>query len=360
MVAEQTTPAHVDPINSQDVEPTRPEFVSLDTLPTVILSINSLLLDMPARQGGENPEHTRVLAESEERLPPIVVHGSSMRVIDGIHRVRAAIMLGKKEIPGKIYHGTRDDAFVLAVRMNTVHGLPLTRSDRTAATVRILQSHPDWSDRKIATAVGLSAGTVAKVRQRSTAQNMQSTRLGKDGRVRPVNHTASREKVAALLADSPTSPIRTIAQQAGVSPSTVHQVRQRLRASQPPSPGHDTVAQLPETPQQIDSYPSPTSAYGRALTTRVDIAAILDELKKDSSLAEEISQSLVRYLARYRVEIPGIIEIIKRVPPRHAGMVAQIAREYARVWTRIATHLEQRAVQPASTTTALHLNTQPY
>jgi len=354
-VAEQTTPAPAGPINSQNVEPMRPEFVCLDALPNVTLSINSLLLDMSARQGGENPEHTRVLAESEEQLPPIIVHGPSMRVIDGIHRVRAAIMRGEKKISGKVYHGTGDDAFVLAVRINTVHGLPLTRSDRTVATVRIIQSHPHWSDRMIATAVGLSAGTVAKVR-RSTAQNMQSTRLGKDGRMRPVNYAASREKVAALLADNPTSPIRTIAQQAGVSPSTVHQVRQRLRASQHPAPGHDTVAQLAETPQRIDAYPSHDTAYDRASTARVDISAILDDLKKDPSLAEEISQSLVGCLARYRIEIPKIIKIIQRVPPRRAGTVAQIAREYARVWTRIATHLEQRAAPPASTTTALHLN----
>ena len=240
----------------------RPESVSLDALPSVTLAISSLLLDMSARQGGENPEHTRVLAESEEQFPPIIVHGPSMRVIDGIHRVRAAIMRGEKKISGKVYHGTDDNAFVLAVRMNTVHGLPLTRSDRTAATVLIIQSHPHWSDRMIATTVGLSAGTVAKVRQRSTAQNMQSTRLGKDGRVRSVNHAVSREKVAALLADNPTSPIRTIAQQAGVSPSTVHQVRQRLRAraSQHPARGHDMVAQLPETPQQIDAYPSHATA----------------------------------------------------------------------------------------------------
>lgn len=359
-MTEQATSAPVGSINSQDAEPMRPDSVSPDALPSVTLSINSLLLDMSERQGGENPEHTRVLAESEEPLPPIVVHGPSMRVIDGIHRVRAAIMRGEKKISGRVYHGTGDDAFVLAVRMNTVHGLPLTRSDRTAATVRIIQSHPHWSDRMIATAVGLSAGTVAKVRQRSTGQNMQSTRLGKDGRMRPVNHTASRERVAALLADNPTSSIRTIVQQAGVSPSTVHQVRQRLRASQHPVPGHDTVAQLPETPQQIDAYPSHSTVYDRVLPTRVDIAAILADLKKDPSLAEEISQSLVRCLARYRVEIPWIIKITKRVPSHRAGTVAQIAREYAQVWTRIATHLEQRATPPTSTTTDLHLNADRY
>lgn len=66
--------------------------VMLDELPTVVLSISSLLLDGSPRQDGLNDEHARVLAESEERLPPIVVHGQSMRVIDGIHRDRKSVV----------------------------------------------------------------------------------------------------------------------------------------------------------------------------------------------------------------------------------------------------------------------------
>jgi hypothetical protein len=357
-VAEETTPASVGPIDTQDAEPMRRELIHLDELPIVTLSVNSLLLDMSPRQGGENDEHTRVLAESGERLPPIVVHGPSMRVIDGIHRVRAAIRRGEETISGKVYHGTDGDAFVLAVRMNIAHGLPLTRSDRTAAAVRIIQSHPQWSDRMIATAVGLSAGTVANARQRSSAQNVQSTtRLGKDGRVRPVNHAAGWAKVAALLADDPTSPNRAIAQQAGVSSSTVHHVRQRLRASQHPTPGHYRVPQRPATPQQTDAYPSQAqaTAHDRASTSRVDIAAILADLKKDPSLAGDTAQSVVRCLDRYRVEIPWVNKIIERVPPHRVSSVAQLAREYARVWTHVAAQLEQRAAPTAFTTIAHHL-----
>jgi hypothetical protein len=139
-------------------------------------------------------------------------------------------MRGEEKIEAKIYHGTDDDAFVFAVRLNVAHGLPLTRADRTAATLRIIESRPQWSDRMIATVVGLSAGTVAKVRRRSTAQNAQSNlRVGKDGRVRPVNSAVGRMKAAELLDEKPTSPIRAIAKEARVSPSTVHDVQQRLR-----------------------------------------------------------------------------------------------------------------------------------
>jgi hypothetical protein len=342
IVAEHTTTATVKPIDTQETARITRNLPEVDTLPIVTLSISSLLLDMSARQGGENEEHTRVLAESEEQLPPILVHGPAMRVIDGIHRVHAAIMRKENTILGRIYHGTDDDAFVLAVRMNTIHGLPLTRADRTAAAVRIIQSHPQWSDRMIATAVGLSAGTIAKARQRSTAQNAQSTtRLGKDGRVRPVNHAAGRAQVAALLAGNPDSPIRAIAQQAGVSHSTVHSVRQRLRASQHLHPDPDTDAQLPAIPQQTGAYPDHTTAHGQASTSHSTIAAILTDLKKDPSLAGHTGQSLVRCLDRYRVEIPWVNKIISGVPPRRASSVARLAHEYAKVWTHLAAQLEQ-------------------
>lgn len=332
---------------NNDSESTAWESIQLDGLPSVVLSINSLLLDDSPRQGGESDEHVRVLVESEERLPPIVVHGQSMRVIDGIHRIRAAVMRGEEEIEAKIYHGTDAGAFVLAVRMNIAHGLPLTRADRTAAAVRIIGSHPQWSNRMIATATGLSAGTVGKVRRRSTAQNAQSTtRVSKDGRVRPINSAAGRLKAGKLLAEKPTESIRAIAKEAGVSPSTVHDVRQRLRA------GHHPVLEQQKA-QRINGDPP---AAGRVRSPRnpgdpgsagVDVATILANLKSDPSLRfSDAGRSLLRWLDRYRVETAGSNKIVEMVPDHCAGRVANLARGYARVWTELAAQLEERWLQP--------------
>jgi hypothetical protein len=124
-VAEDTTPIPVEPIEAQSHAPMRRELTKFDALPIVTISISSLLLDQFARQGDENDEHTRALTESGEQLPPIVVHGPSMRVINGIHQVRAAIMRGEKTIGARIYHGTYyDDAVFMVVRMSIAHGLP--------------------------------------------------------------------------------------------------------------------------------------------------------------------------------------------------------------------------------------------
>lgn len=350
-VAECTTPAPSELIETRDLESMKQELIKLDALPIVPMSISSLLLDTSPRQGGENDEHIRVLAESGKQLPPIIVHVPSMRVIDGIHRVRAAIMRGENMIPAKEYHGTDEDAFALAVRMNIAHGLPLTRADRTAAATRIIQSHPQWSDRMIATTVGLSPKTVTKVRHRSTVENPQSTRLGQDGRLRPVNPAAARQRVAALLADNPTSSIRTIAQQAGVSSSTVHHVRQRLRTGQHPTPDQHQAPDDRHQPSTTGADPHHGTAHSQASACRGDIAAILADLSKaPSHQTSDTTQSLLRCLDRYRIEIPQANKIIKMVPPHLASSVAQLAREYGQLWTHIATQLEQRAALIASTT----------
>jgi hypothetical protein len=275
-----------------------------------------------------------------------------MRVIDGIHRVRAAIRQGDKAIAAKIYQGTDDDAFLLAVRLNIAHGMPLTRAERTAAAARIIQSHPQWSDRMIAATAGLSHRTVAKARARSTGQSTHSTtRLGKDGRLRPINPAAGRLRVTALLAEDPTLPISAIAQQAAVSPSTVHAVRQRLRAGQHPTPDPHQVTNHRLDRSATTADPSHDAAHGVASAGGVDIKAVLADLKNDPSpQTTNRAQPLLRCLDRYHIEISWANKIIRMVPPDWARSVAQLAHEYARAWAHIATQLDQHTTPNTCTT----------
>jgi ParB-like chromosome segregation protein Spo0J len=349
-MSEGFTSPHVRHSEHGNSESTGWDSNQLDGLPTVVLSIHSLLLDDSPRQDGENGEHVRVLAESEEQLPPIVVHGQSMRVIDGIHRIRAAVMRGEEEIEAKIYHGTDDDAFVLAVRMNIAHGLPLTRADRTAAVARIIRTHPQWSDRKIATATGLSAGTVGKIRRRSTVHNAQSaTRLGRDGRVRPIDSTAGRHKAAELLAEKPIASIRAIAKEAEVSPSTVHDVRQRLRTGQDPALERRRVRGSPATPRPPDLCPSRDAPDDTRSAAGVDVATILAQMRADPSLRfSDSGRSLLRWLDKYRVGMAGFNKIAEIVPDHCAGSVAKLARGYAQIWTEVAAQLDDRWRQRSS------------
>jgi hypothetical protein len=343
-MSESLVVTHAGVGDDKDAEPAHEGSWGLEGLPTVVLSISSLLLDDSPRHGGENDEHVHVLTESEEQLPPIVVHGPSRRVIDGRHRVRAAVMRGEDKIDAKIYRGTGDDAFVLAVRMNITHGLPLTYAERTAAALRIIGSHPRWSNRMIATVTGLSAGTVAKARRRSSAHNAQSnTRVGKDGRERPLTAEAGRRKVGALLAEKPTASIRAIADEAGVSPSTVHDVRQRLRAGQDPTPRQQRIHRSPAPSRPPTLRLPPGTAGDPGSVGGAEVSTILASLRTDPGLRlSDTGRSLLRCLDRYRVEPAQAPTITEMVPDHCAKSVATLACGYARVWTEIATLLESR------------------
>jgi ParB-like chromosome segregation protein Spo0J len=343
-MSESLVATHAGVGNDKDSEPAHGGSWGLEGLPTVVLSISSLLLDDSPRHGGENDEHVHVLTESEERLPPIVVHGPSRRVIDGRHRVRAAVMRGEDTIDAKIYRGSGDDAFVLAVRMNITHGLPLTYAERTAAALRIIGSHSRWSNRMIATATGLSAGTVAKARQWSSAHNAQSTtRVGKDGRERPLTAEAGRRRAGALLAERPTASNREIAAAAGISASTVRDVRQRLRAGHDPTPPRQRVLRSPAPSRPPTLRPPPATPGDPGSLGGVEVCTILAGLKTDPGLRlSDTGRSLLRCLDRYRVETAQSPMITEMVPDHCAGSVAALARGYARVWTEIATLLEQR------------------
>ncbi|MEU9350945.1 winged helix-turn-helix domain-containing protein [Streptomyces griseoloalbus] len=151
-----------------------------------------------------------------------------------MHRLQAAVLRGQRFIDVRYVDGSPVDLFLQSVKANTRHGLPLTLKDRKAAVARILTSHPHLSDRAIAAIAGVSPKTVGAARARrapadSTAQ--PHTRVGRDGRARPVDIPQRREKVLALLSEQPGITLREVAEQAGVSISTVHRMRQELRQS---------------------------------------------------------------------------------------------------------------------------------
>lgn len=315
-----------------------PVLGNLDGLPTVELRIAALSLDRLVRHEGESDEHVRTLAEAEDELPPIVVHHPSMTVLDGLHRVRVALLRGREMIRAKLYQGSNEDAFVLAVRMNVTHGLPLSRTDRMAAAGRIIGSHLHWSNRMIATATGLSAGTIGEIRRRSTVQPGQSiARIGRDGRSRPIDGSVGRLKAADLLAKNPTASLRAIAREAGVSPSTVQDVRKRLQAREDPVP-----ARLRANPADR-SRPVRRLPTGTQQLADVDAAATVAALSRDPTLRfSDPGRQLIRWLDRHRVPGTEYRAMTSAVPDHCVDTVARLAYDNARLWAEFGAALEQR------------------
>ncbi|HEU5356619.1 MAG TPA: ParB N-terminal domain-containing protein [Actinocrinis sp.] len=283
------------------------------------------------RLAGQDAEHVRALARSEEKLPPIVVHRATGTVIDGGHRLAAAAANGKNEIEIVFFDGTEEEAFLYAVRANLEHGLRLTLEDRKAAARRILSAHPDWSDRLVARTVGLSPKTVAGVRDsagRSAEEGPHlDIRRGLDGSSRAADPGRRRQLVIDLATRQPDMSLREIARVAGVSPSTVLNVRRRLAAGQPqPAPAGATGGQA-----------------GRARRTRSS-ATVIEELARDPALRyNESGKSLLRWLTTHAIDLTECERHAGAVPPHRAKAVVELAEYYARVWGEFAVAMARKA-----------------
>jgi ParB-like chromosome segregation protein Spo0J len=316
---------------------------------TAVVTVPVLSLrpaDSP-RLNGEDKAHIARLAEIETTLPPILVDRRSMRVIDGMHRLMAASLQGRETIDVTFFDGSEADVFLRAVQENVTHGLPLSQADRRAAAERIIASHPHMSDRAIGQAAGLATKTVAAIRKRSTDGVPQSNeRVGRDGKVRPLDSAQRRMRAAELLTRQPGASLRDVARATGISPATVLDVRKRLERGDPPAPrkpdatkgavasGNDALG--------LTSPAGPRTASQSAAPP--DLGATVEKLLRDPSLRNnEQGKGMLRLLYVNALGAEQLPCVARVVPPHCVAMIVQLARQYARMWQDLALELDGRA-----------------
>jgi len=309
----------------------------------VTLPVSSVLPGGSPRLAGENLEHIQLLAATRD-LAPILVHRSTMRVIDGMHRLRAARLRGDDTISVQFFDGDEGEAFLLSVRANIKHGLPLSLADREAAASRILLLYRQWSDRAVAAAAGLSPTTVSRLRQRlSLPVEQQASRVGRDGRVRPLDGAVGRRRASAVIAMKPDAPLRVIAEQAGVSLGTARDVRERLRAGQDPVLAPQRGATERSEPPVDDPVQSPRRTTVGA-QPGVDWPSLRGNLSRDPAVKyTESGRAVFRWLDGHVIEPAEWREVIDAVPPHWRATVADVVRSCAGEWLAFARELEDRA-----------------
>ncbi|MGV9295980.1 ParB/RepB/Spo0J family partition protein [Amycolatopsis sp. NPDC003676] len=311
----------------------------------VRVPIKALLAADSPRINGENDEHVRTLAESGAELPPIIVQRGTMRVIDGMHRLRAQVLRGAEEIEVLFFDGDDTAAYVLGVCENISHGLPLSLADRTAAASRIIASCPSWSDRVIAAAAGLSPHTVGGLRQRATGRGAQlHNRVGADGRVRPINSAGGRELAARLIAENPDASLRDIARSAGLAPGTVRDVLARIRRGADPVP--QRLRRTADQAGRGHRRPDGGGSAGRIFAQ--ERALVLRGLRGDPSLRlSGAGRMLLRLLDVNAVTEQDWERIIANVPDHCKETVLGLAEGCAEMWQKVA---ERLAVESADGT----------
>lgn len=312
------------------------EKVDIAALPIVEIELSRLSSVYSPRTSGEDPEHVETLLSAAGELPPILVHRPTMQVLDGLHRLKVARVRGDAKIVARLVDGAESDAFVLAVEANIRHGLPLSLADRKRAAVRIIGTHPQWSDRRVASVTGISAGTVAELR-RNGGDDGNEARIGRDGRIRPVDGSEGRRLAAELIRSDPGLSLRQVAKQVGISPETVRDVRGRLERGESPTP--DGSRRLRAGPHPV-RWTKPD--FGHAPDR--DRLAVLERLKADPALRlTAAGRILLRMFAMHSIDGQEWGRILRGVPPHLCGVVAGFAKDHARVWAEFADRLENRA-----------------
>ncbi|HEX7308057.1 ParB/RepB/Spo0J family partition protein [Lentzea sp.] len=289
-----------------------------------------MLVDIKALRPAESPrlsgcdeEFVRSLASSGAHLPPIVVHRATMRVVDGTHRLKAAALRGCRSVEVEYVDGPAEDVFRLSVSLN----LPtLSTADREAAARRLLRSHPRRSDRAIAASTGLAAKSVGVLRRAVGGQ--AAVRVGRDGKVRPVNSAAGRRLAGQVISERPEASLRDIARLAGVSPGTVRDVRRRLDAGLDPVPERMRAAERAEVPAPRTGVRTPE--------------ATLPVLRRDPSVRfTEHGRVALRWLEVHAVSQGEWGAVVAGMPSHCRELVADLARGCAEAWVEMAEALEQ-------------------
>ena len=299
----------------------------LTAAPVHSVPVARLVVADSPRLAGEDPAHARALAEVEGSLPPLVVHRRTMQVIDGIARLRAATAKGQSMIAVRYFDGTPQEAALLAVAMNITHGRPLTLEDRIAAALRIFVSHPHWSDRAVALLAGLSATKVAALR-RDGAGAQGGRRIGRDGRARPVDAAVGRERARQLLEQNPGASMRQIAREAGISAATVADVRDRLRRGESAVPVRCAVvaAERQVTQRVVAAVPRRPSKTAGELTRTVQALHRDPSLRQS-----EEGRSLLRMLSVCGVFARDRESIAAALPWHCRLQLAELLLDYAQV-----------------------------
>ncbi|MFJ5265783.1 ParB N-terminal domain-containing protein [Streptomyces sp. NPDC088387] len=363
---------------------TRSEFdlKNFEALPAREIPISALSPGVSLRQGGTDAAHIRLLIDAADsaQLPPILVQVDGCRVIDGLHRLEAARLMGESGILARLVDCSNSEALVIAMKANGTHGLPLSKADRVAGAQQVLGSHPDWSDRAIAQITGLSAKTVAALREKSAiAAPLGGKRIGQDGKRRPVDAGEGRRRAAQYIAAHPDAPLRQVARETDVSLGTVHDVSARLRRGEGPEragrqacetrPAHmRPVAAVPAPAPPVHSEPVPDSGTaGHRAALRV---ARYDEPAPAPTTAPRRNHSeppptwatvaaklatdpAIRYTAGGREFLrwmqshaggPGEDwqRHVEAVPPHWLGVIAPIAEHIGREWCLLAEQLKAR------------------
>ncbi|MGE3833685.1 MAG: AsnC family protein [Acidimicrobiia bacterium] len=208
----------------------------------------------------------------------------------------------------------------------------LSLTSRKALAAELLERQPDLSDRAVGRQCGLSPATVASLRARAQMASADHTpmRLGRDGRSRPVDGGALRQRIAAAIQEDPDASLRTIARRVGASPETVRSVRLQLSQAEPDAAPRPLSRTAP--PAEVDLLLAMPPVPTPARSWQEDTAC--QSTSDGAAFASWFEES--------GLDDQGWREFVHSVPLSRVYEIIDEARRRSSVWTGFAQALEER------------------
>ena len=206
----------------------------------------------------------------------------------------------------------------------------------------------DWSDRAVAGITGLSAKSIASLRNSSTGDTQfDGKRLGRDGKRRPVMPAEGRRRAAEYINAHPEASLREVARETDVSLGTVHDVRERIRrgadhaAGTPARPAEEVAdrpaaAATPISPRPI----AVIHGAGARDAQRLAWPAISAKLTADPALRyTDGGRAFLRWMALHSMQADEWREFIDAIPQHWLKEVSRIAASMSEEWRQFAERL---------------------
>jgi len=127
--------------------------------------------------------------EDMKRFPQMIVYfdGGYYRIADGHHRYWAIKRRGYKKVTVKVFDGSRDDAILAAVKINTQNGLRFNDNDwkKIILLISSKEQWKNWTNRRLAEELKCGKSTVDRHRPEVSVGPGGATekRQGKDGKM---------------------------------------------------------------------------------------------------------------------------------------------------------------------------------
>lgn len=206
-------------VGSSSQDPVKPNTEStLQSTDSKFIGIRKVVTDYDffLRDGlnGDAVERYKELYQSGVVLPPLVLQHDTNLLLDGFHRYKALQELGKDFVP--VVFLKTEQPFVESYRLNSVHGVPLSKRERDKA-IKQMYERDNMTQAEIAEIVGLSQRRISQIlgiEETSNTNNEEDKR-------RTLNDAELHDIVSLCLGKTKQ---KEIAEKFGVTQSRVSQV----------------------------------------------------------------------------------------------------------------------------------------